>query len=399
MSSGKSSGHGRTVTVELQQALRVLRESLVEHDYSHDQLRRALGISSPDDVGLLNHAAALERTRADHSPAATLVRLLYLEEAQTGADLGRCFGRSGRDRLVTAGLLAGRGKLRASRLRVDVVDGLYILADRRMSVPAPGAFGLPDGDMVYPPGGDSLLLANAAPHDDGAVLDLCTGTGVQALRSARSARRVVGTDIGKRAVALASCNAALNGIENLTVRCGDLFGPVRGERFDLILANPPFVAGPRRGPAYHAGGPFADRVLKRIVAGLPTCSKPGGRALMVSHLALRHGEKVIDRLRPWFSGAAGRALALVLEEGSPVDLAAAQSVFALRNGLASYGKEIRRWVAYLDRHRIERIVLVLLAYERRGRGRVEVVDAFQRSLPLPLSRSPKDLLDSWFTPR
>jgi methylase of polypeptide subunit release factors len=250
--------------------------------------------------------------------------------------------------------------------------------------------------MVYPPGGDSVLLANVLPHEEGDVLDLCTGTGVQALAAARSARRVVAIDVGKRAVALARCNAALNRAENVSVRCGDLFRPVRGERFDLIVANPPFVAGPRRGPAYHSGGPYGDRILKRIAAGLPTHLRPGGRALMVSHLALRRAESVADRLAPWFRRRAGRALALVLEEGSPVDLAAAQSVFALRNGLASYGREIHRWVTYLDRHRIERIVLLLLAYERHGRGHLEVVEALQRTLPLPLSRSPQDLLRAWF---
>jgi carbamoyltransferase len=327
-----------------------------------------------------------------------LVRLLYLEAPQPKGDVERCFGAAGRDRLPEIDFLSRRGKLRTARLRVDVVDGSYVLADRRLSVPDAGAFGLPEGDMVYPPGGDTVLLANALPDEDGDVLDLCTGTGVQALRTARTARRVVGIDIGRRAVALARCNARLNGLENVVFRSGNLYAPVHGERFDLIVANPPFVAGPQRGPAYHSGGPFGDRVLKRIVTGLPMHLRPGGRALMISHLALRHAESVADRLRPGFSRS-GRALALVLEEGSPVDLAAAQSVFALRDGLFEYGEEIRRWVAYLDRHRIERIVLLLLAFERRGRSGLEVVEAFQRSLPLPLSRPPQDLLRSWFDGR
>jgi carbamoyltransferase len=355
-----------------------------------------LGISSPDDVGLLNRAAALERIRADASPAASLVRWLYLEEPQTGRELARCFGAAGREQLSESKLSSPRGTLRTARLRLDVVGGSYVLADRRLSISDSGAFGLPKGDMVYPPGGDSVLLANALPKEDGDVLDLCTGSGVQALLAARSARRVVGVDIGARAVAVARCNSKLNGAENVAFRSGNLFAPVRGQRFDLIVANPPFVAGPWRGPAYHSGGPFGDRVLKRIVAGLPNHLKSGGRALLVSHLALRRGERVADRLRPWFDAGRGRALALELEEGSAVDLAAAQSVFALRDGLGAYGQEIRRWIAYLDRRRIERIVLVLLAYEKRGRAGLEVVEAFQRSLPLPLSRSPRDLVHSWF---
>lgn len=399
MSSGKSSGRAWTLTPDRERALAALHESLVRHDYSTERLRGVLGISSPDDVGLLNRAAALERARTDASPGACLIRWLYLEEPQAEREVARCFGVVDRDRLSGTKLCSRRGTVRRARLRLDVVAGFYLLADRRFSVPDGGAFGLPEGDMVYPPGGDSVLLANALPREDGDVLDLCTGTGVQALRAARSARCVVGVDIGRRAVALARCNAKLNRVENATFRCGNLFAPVRGERFDLIAANPPFVAGPRRGPAYHSGGPFGDRVLKRIVAGLPEHLQADGRALMVSHLALRRGERVADRLRPWFEPSTGRALALVLEEGSPVDLAAAQSVFALRQGLAAYGREIRRWVAYLDRRHVERIVLLLLAYQRRGKGGLDVIEAFQRSLPLPLSRSPQDLVQSWFDGR
>lgn len=399
MSSGMSSGRDRAACAARPRSLADLRESLVRHGYSSDLLRRLLGVSSPDDVGLLNRAAALERIRADASPAATLLRWLYLEEPQTSREIARCFGAAGRDRLAAANFSSRRGKLRAARLRVDAAGGTFLLADHRLSVPDSRAFGLPVADMVYPPGADSVLLAGVLPQEDGEVLDLCTGSGMQALLAARSARRVVGVDISERAVALASCNATLNEMENVTFRSGNLYAPVRTQRFDLIVANPPFVAGPQRGPSYHSGGPLADRVLKRIVAGLSGHLNPDGRALMVSHLALRHGERIADRLRPWCGDGTGRTLALVLEEGSPVDLAAAQSVFALWDGLTAYGQEIRRWVAYLDRYRIERIVLLLLAYRKRGRGGLDVVEAFQRSLPLPLSRSPQELVSSWLERR
>jgi hypothetical protein len=118
--------------------------------------------------------------------------------------------------------------------------------------------------------------------------------------------------------------------------------------------------------------------------------------VVISHLALRRGETVAAAVRPWQQGFDGRLLVLVLESGAPVDLAAAQALFALDDGFAAYGREVRRWMVYLERHRIERIVLLLLAAERSGRRALEVVEALQRTLPLPLAQPPAALLAGWF---
>ena len=262
------------------------------------------------------------------------------------------------------------GPPQAARLRIDAHGLQYLLADRRFRAPDAGALRLPRGDMVYPPGGDSFLLAEAVPARDGErVLDLCTGSGIQALAVAARAAQVVAIDIGARAAALARINMIVNGTTNVEVRQGDLFAPVRQERFDLLIANPPFVPAPQRGPAYHSGGPRGDRVLRRVVAGLGDHLRDGGRALIISHLALRRGETVAAAVAPWLRGFDGRVLALVLETGTPVDLAAAQALFALDDGFAAYAAEVRRWVAYLDRQRIEQVVLLLMAAERSGRRR------------------------------
>ena len=375
-----------------------LRTCLGRAGYGPQALRERLGVGLPDDVGLLNHAPACERLRGDRSAAAAAIRLLYLEADEPAAALRVWLPAGAQAALGRLGLLARRGDRVRSRLRLDAYRSLYLLADRRFRAPDLGALGLPRGDMVYPPGSDSALLADAVPERDGeAVLDLCTGSGMQALAVAARAARVVAVDIGARAAALAQINATLNGAERVAVRTGDLYRPVRGERFDLVLANPPFVPAPRRGPAYHSGGPRGDRILRRVVAGLGAHLRAAGRAVVISHLALRRGETVAAAVRPWQQGFDGRLLALVLESGAPVDLAAAQALFALDDGFAAYGREVRRWVAYLERHRIERIVLLLLAAERSGRRALEVVEALQRTLPLPLAQPPAALLAGWFT--
>jgi release factor glutamine methyltransferase len=63
------------------------------------------------------------------------------------------------------------------------------------------------------------------------------------------------------------------------VRQGDLFAPVAGERFDLVLFNPPFFRGEPQGP-FDLAWRGTD-VLERFAAGLPAALAPGGRALVL----------------------------------------------------------------------------------------------------------------------
>jgi methylase of polypeptide subunit release factors len=381
---------------DLDLALACLADRLRTTGVNAEAVRRCLGASSPDDVGLLNHAAALERLRHNEDPAATLLRLLFLETSEPAPRLRRLIPPDEQRLLARVGLLSiARGGVRA-RLRLDCVGPLWLLADRRFRSPDKRALRLPPGDMVYPPGGDSTLLADVIARFRGErVLDLCTGSGVQGLIAAPNAAEVVGVDISRRAAALASINARLNQVANFTARHGDLFGPVRGETFDLVIANPPFVPGPQRGPSYHSGGPRGDRVLHRVVGGFARHLNDKGHAVVISHLALRHGEDVAGVVRPWLGDWQGRMVALVLESGSPVDLAAAQSLFALEDGLAAYAREVARWVAYLERQGIAKIVLLLLVAENATPPCFEVQAALQRTLPLPLSRPPAELVAEW----
>ena len=373
-------------------AVRAALAGLRAGGYGPAALRERLGARYPDDIGLLNRAPALERLRADRDVLAVALRLWSLEQEERSSALAGLLPTALLRECLAARWLTRRGARVRARLRLDPHADLLLLADLRFRPTDAGALGLPRGDMVYPPGSDSILLAEAVPARDGErVLDLCTGSGIQALAVAGRAQSVVAVDIGRRAAAMARANAVVNGLD-LEVREGDLYRPVRGERFDLILANPPFVPAHSRGPAYHCGGPRGDRVLRRVVEGWEAHLRPGGRALAISHLAVRRGETVADAVRPWAKGFDGRVLALVLETGTPVDLAAAQALFALDDGFAAYEREVRDWVAYLQRQRIEQVVLLLMAAERGGAPGLEVVEAFQRTLPIPLSHPPDVVL-------
>jgi release factor glutamine methyltransferase len=144
---------------------------------------------------------------------------------------------------------------------------------------------------VYPPQGDTWLLAEAvgaeAVTDGMRVLDLCTGSGALAVAAARhGATDVTAVDISWRAVVSSWVNTRVRGVPARVLH-GDLLAPVAGERFDLILANPPYVPAaddrlPTGGPARcWDAGTDGRAVLDRICAEAPPLLAPGGVLLLV----------------------------------------------------------------------------------------------------------------------
>ncbi len=76
------------------------------------------------------------------------------------------------------------------------------------------------------------------------VLDLCTGSGCLAILASRSFPNadIDAVDISKDALAVAARNVRDYGLEDrLTLHQGNLFEPLVGRRYDLIISNPPYV--------------------------------------------------------------------------------------------------------------------------------------------------------------
>ncbi|PRZ09493.1 methyltransferase family protein [Isoptericola sp. CG 20/1183] len=169
------------------------------------------------------------------------------------------------------------------------------------------------GDHVLGAGGAALTLAQVTVRERvGRVLDLGTGCGIQALHAARHARTVVGTDISHRALGFARFNAALNAPgADLTLRHGSMLEPVAGDRFDLVVSNPPFVITPRTGAAgatvsaalgdfeYRDGGRAGDDLVRDLVTGVGAVLAPGGVAQMLGNWEHRRGEPWTERVGSW----------------------------------------------------------------------------------------------------
>jgi release factor glutamine methyltransferase len=132
------------------------------------------------------------------------------------------------------------------------------------------------------------------------VLDVCTGSGLLAVSAALDGAHATAVDVSRRAVLCAALNARLNGVRIRALR-GDLLAPVVGERFDVIVSNPPYLPAdddelPTRGPerAWDAGRD-GRAILDRLCDESPAHLAPGG-VLLVVHSSLSDTEKTIAAL-------------------------------------------------------------------------------------------------------
>jgi release factor glutamine methyltransferase len=144
-----------------------------------------------------------------------------------------------------------------------------------------------------------MLIDAAREHIRGDVLDVCTGSGVIALSLAGSARSVTAVDSNRIAVAAVRLAARLNRVAIRALH-GDLFAPVAGRTFDVILSNPPYLPTPEgaRTPGSHAwdGGRDGRAILDRLCREASAHLRPGGD-LFVVQSSLADIERTLTILR------------------------------------------------------------------------------------------------------
>ena len=132
-----------------------------------------------------------------------------------------------------------------------------------------------------------LALAKLAGLTAPRLVDLGTGSGIVAISLALEcpAAQVAAVDLSADALAVARNNAGRLGAR-VDFRQGDWFAPLAGERFDLVVSNPPYVADGDPHLALN-GLPFEPKMaltdgadglacIRRIITDAPKHLKPGG---------------------------------------------------------------------------------------------------------------------------
>lgn len=210
-------------------------------------------------------------------------------------------------------------------------------------------------DHVLGIGRAGLTLAALTPRKPvETALDLGVGCGIQTLYLLRHVRQVVATDISTRALEFTAFNVALAGVDSARVqlRQGNLLEPVAGQRFDLIVSNPPFVITP---PSVRqaglplmeyrdAGGP----ILPALVRGLEDHLNPDGVAVMLGNWEHREGTSWRTSVNQWI-GKSLDAWIIQREVQDPVEYAAMwlrdggltpeRSSVAFENALAAWQED------------------------------------------------------------
>ncbi len=121
------------------------------------------------------------------------------------------------------------------------MHGVPFYVDERVIIPRSFI-----GELLGRPdfaGAESGLIPE--PESIKSVLDLCTGSACLAVLAAMRFEnaKVDATDLSAGALEVAQINVASHGIEDrIALHQGNLFAAVQGRRYDLILANPPYVA-------------------------------------------------------------------------------------------------------------------------------------------------------------
>ena len=360
-----------------------LRAALVAADFTVDAVRDLLGEVA--DAALLRNETtpALRRTATDQGSLATLTRLFLLQTTVTAAAAEAALPDLV-DRLVAEGVLDRSVGEVAARLDVRPYatedTTLWVVSDL-----TPGLDGLPqrvgaDHVLGISPASTSLAQLTVRP-DVGTSLDLGTGCGVQALHLAAHSGSVVATDVNQRALRIARFNAALNEVgDRVEVRDGSFFEPVRGERFDLIATNPPFVISPATGDrlVYRDSGLPGDQVVQDIVRAAPDHLTEHGWCQVLANWVVERGRPWDERLASWL---APEVDALVVQR-ELVDPAAYVELWLKDSGHhpatggdpMEYRRRYDTWLSWLEEQGVEAIGFGWVNVRNGGSGRHDLWD-------------------------
>ena len=283
-----------------------LRADLAAAGFTVEGIAAALGPVANEALGREQMLPADLATRDAGTPLATLVRLFTLGRPVPADAVSAALPTLGLEGLQRLGLVTvGEGQVRATcdlHPHADEAHSWWVASD--LSEMATGAALAPD--HVLGIGGASTTLAAWTPRPRvDRALDMGTGCGVQALHLSGHAGSTVATDLSRRALDFAAFNAAVNGLE-LDLRCGSLFEPVAGQRFQLIVSNPPFVITPRVSDVplfeYRDGGLAGDALIEAVVRTIGEHLEPGGIGQFLGNWEVAEGADWRDRVRGWLEG-------------------------------------------------------------------------------------------------
>jgi SAM-dependent methyltransferase len=343
--------------------LRPFRDALASANYSEKGLIEKLGpVRLPaQPSGDLSYFLHLTR---GGSPLDTMIRLFLFGVDVEGDDAARALGPAPLAAWKAAGLIEQFGGGVRARVRLLPFRGLVLACDQQRVLDEAGLT-----EQVMGITASTAAVADFAVDDvRRRTLDLGAGSGALALLAASRSERVTASDCSPRCINFARFNAALNGIENVHCAVGDAFEPVQGQRFDLVLSNPPFAITPSFRYRYRDSGMELDGFCRALRERAPAFLNEGGLCQIACDWAHIAGEDWQERIAGWLEGTGCDAWVLRLETHD----AAAYAEMWIRDTERAAGEEAARlfgeWMRYYESRGIEAVSTGLIALRRSARG-------------------------------
>jgi SAM-dependent methyltransferase len=300
------------------------------------------------------------------------LRALMFDDPISDDEAAVTLGADLTSKLIDVGLLTRRAEGRlASPFRLGLVGAGFLFADDLQQVE--------DGVMGAGRTTRGLCAAAVPARRVDRALDLGCGAGAVAIALAERATQVVATDVNPRAIELARFNAVLNGIDNIEFRLGDLFEPVAGDAFDIIVSQPPFIARPpgTRPQTWLYGGERGDELPRRLLSGLMPHLRESGRAVIMVEWPEVDDEPVEDRVIEALGAGSHEARVLLLRaERTRVDEHCTAYALGLRREPSpDFAPMAMAWRDHFERMGVHKLQLTLNVIERASpawRSSVEV---------------------------
>jgi ubiquinone/menaquinone biosynthesis C-methylase UbiE len=350
-------------------------------------------------------SAALERDQAlpaqrvatgSADPRAVLVRLFTLGDPVDASEVEAALPTLGVAGAVGLGLVAPEGDAVVARcdVRPYSADGADWWVASDLGEVATGRPLAPD--HVLGVGGASTTLAawTPRPHVERA-LDLGTGCGVQALHLEGHAEQVVVTDLSRRALGYARFNAALDEA-SWDVREGSMLDPVAGERFDLVVSNPPFVITPRAAQLprfeYRDAGAAGDAVVRHLVRRVGDHLEPGGIAQLLGNWEVPRGSTWREGVAEWLAGTGLDAWVVQREVQDPAEYAETWARDGGHHpGTADFNAMYAAWLDDFAAREVEAIGFGVVTLQRPRTPRAPFIDLMDVGWPVETPMGPSVL--------
>ena len=339
-----------------------IREVLHQAGYTDARILPLLGVAEWPAPSQRRRELPLYLQRTGgQTPLDMLVRLFVLREKVPLEAARRAVAPMDLGDWTEVGLLRLGRRSAWAAVELCPYRGLVVAADW----PSRAA---PDRDAIMGIAASTRALAQLTIRRDVIrTLDLGTGGGIQALLAAPHSGQVTAVDCNPRAIAMARFNAQLNGVTNIDWGMGNLFEPVDGQKFDLIVCCPPFIIGPGTDYIHSHSGQPTDQLCRTIIQTAPAHLNQGGYCQVVANWCQLAGEDWKQRLAGWCEGSGCDAWVLYSHSEDAAAYASAR-ISETVTDRARAARQFDEWLAYYQRERVEAIGFGLITLRRSTRA-------------------------------